>query len=180
MTPPWPVRDLAQVMRTVSGSATLANVRARLAVLGRALRDDDLEPFTRVMIDAAAGLSGVEVVEALQALERAALALGPFFAEYDVLVTPTIAEPVPPLGLLDTRDPETMVSLAGRYSALTSPFNITGQPALSLPLATDRSGLPIGVQFTTSFGGEDLLIRLGSQIEAAQPWDARPVWPPIG
>ena len=116
-SPPWPVRDLSQVMRTVSAAATLANVRARLAVLGRDLRDDDLEPFTRVMVDAAAGLSGVEVVEALQALERAALALGPFFAEHDVLVTPTIAEPVPPLGLLDTRDPSAMVSRAGAVAA---------------------------------------------------------------
>lgn len=177
--PPWPVADLAQVSRHVVGAATLVQIEDRLAALGRSLADDDLEPFTRALNDAATHTTATDLVRALQALERAARALGPFFEDHDVLVTPTIAEPVPPLGLLDTRDPAAMFTLAGRYSTLTSPFNMTGQPALSLPLGVDATGLPIGVQFVCRFGAEDLLIRLGSQIEAAAPWVSTPVWPPV-
>ena len=176
--PPWPLDDLRRVNRVVPGVATLTDIRARLAVLDRELRDDDLEPFTRVLVDAAAKFSGVDVIEALKALERAAQAFGPFFDDYDILLTPTLSQPVPPLGLLDTRDVAAMYANASRYSALTSPFNISGQPALSLPLAIDGDAMPIGLQFVARFGGEDVLIRLGSQLEAAQPWDSRPVWPP--
>ena len=63
-------------------------------------------------------------------------------------------------------------------SSLTSPFNTTGQPAVSLPLGTDSAGLPLGVQLVAAYGCEDLLIRVSSQLETAAPWSIEPVWPP--
>jgi len=60
---------------------------------------------------------------------------------------------------------------------MTSPFNVTGQPALSLPLAHDDDGMPIGVQLVAAFGREDVLLRVGAQLERAQPWSIRPMWP---
>ena len=75
---------------------------------------------------------------------------------------------------------QAMFTRARHYAAMTSPFNATGQPALSLPLAVGPNGMPIGSQFVARFGAEDLLIRLGSQIEQAYPWDTAPVWPPKG
>jgi amidase len=131
-----------------------------------------------MIYDAAQGVLGSEVIAALQTLERVAHRIGAFFEEHDLLVTATVPHPTPPLGLLDVTDLQAMSSNAGKYAAMTGPFNITGQPALSLPLATADDGMPIGVQFVAAFGREDLLVRAGSQIERAQPWNIRPMWPP--
>jgi amidase len=178
--PDYPFPLILDALRTLFAITTSSQVDARLAALGRELEDDDLEPFTFMIYASAKGLTGEDVHNAYIALERSARELGAFFADHDVLVTPTVARPAPELGLLDVTDLEAMSSHAGKYAALTSPYNVTGQPALSLPLATRDDGMPIGVQFIAAFGREDLLLRLGSQIEAAVPWDTRPVWPARG
>ncbi len=177
-TPPWPLADLAEVMSTVMGVVSLGQIQDRLASLGRDLAEDDLEPFTRVLLGRSEAATAVEFMRSLQAVERAGRALGPFFEDFDLLLTPTLAEPVPPLGHLDTRVPATMYQRAGLFSALTGPFNVTGQPAISLPLGTDSSGLPIGVQLVARFGAEDLLIAVSSQIEQVAGWKTGAVWPP--
>lgn len=155
-----------------------ARVDAWLETTGRTLGDDDLEPFTRVMYDVGKGLSGVDVVRALEAVELTGRAVGPFFERHDVLLTATIAEPAPALGVLDTTSPEVMYARAGDFSAMTSIYNVTGQPAVSLPTGRDAGGVPIGTQLATRFGDEALLLRVAAQIEAAEPWPTKPVWPP--
>lgn len=177
-TPPYPVDALRLVMTTVMAVPMATEIDQRLAELGRELRDDDLEPFTRVLYDVALGTSGRDVVRGLQALEDAGHALGPFFERYDVLVTPTMPVPVPRLGVLDTTDVDAMYRNAAPYASLTSFCNATGQPAISLPAGLDGDGLPVGVQLAAAYGREDLLIRLAAQLEAARPWPTAPVWPP--
>ena len=76
-----------------------------------------------------------------------------------------------------TTRPETMVG-AARFSAFTGIFNVTGQPAASVPCGADARGLPIGVQLVGSYGAEDVLIRLASQVEEAAPWPRIAPWPP--
>ena len=96
---------------------------------------------------------------------------------FDLLVTPTIPEPPPPLGELvpDSREPLKGFQKSGGLVAFTVPFNVTGQPAISLPLHWTPGGLPVGVQLVAAIGHEDLLIRVASQLEQAQPWiDRRP------
>jgi amidase len=61
---------------------------------------------------------------------------------------------------------------------MTSIYNVTGQPAISLPTGRDGSGVPIGTQLAARFGNEALLLRVAAQVEAAEPWPAKPVWPP--
>jgi amidase len=175
--PDFPFDAILDALRTLFAITTSAQVDARLAELGRELDDTDLEPFTFMMYVSAKGLTGEDVHEAYASLERSARGLGAFFVDHDVLVTSTVARPAPELGLLDVTDLEVMSSHAGKYAALTSPYNVTGQPALSLPLATDGDGMPVGVQFVAAFGREDVLFRLGSQLEAEVPWNTRPVWP---
>lgn len=177
-TPTYPADAIVDVMRVCMTVALAAEVDDRLAELGRDLRDDDLEPFSRLLYDVGSQTAGTDMVRALGQVERTGHAVGPFFDDHDLLVTPTIAEPVPPLGLLDTTDVDAMYRLAGDYSAMTSVWNVSGQPAISLPLAADATGLPIGVQIVAAYGREDLLLRVASQLEAAQPWPTRPVWPP--
>jgi amidase len=151
-------------------------VDTRLAALGRELRDDDLEPFTRVLCDGGRAMSGTTVIGALQQLERTGRELAPFFEQYDLLLTPTMAIRVPELGWVDTARPETMVN-ASAFSAFTGVFNTTGHPAMSVPAGVDGNGMPIGVQFVARLGHEATLLRLASALEIAAPWPTTPVVP---
>ncbi|MGI9604095.1 MAG: amidase [Acidimicrobiales bacterium] len=176
--PEYPVEAMGIVMRTLMGVPLAVKVERRLAELGRELRDDDLEPFTRFMYDSAASVPGTAIIEAMELVETVSRDIGSFFVEHDLLLTPTLPQPTPPLGFLDTTDLETMFERAGIYASLTSPFNMTGQPAVSMPLATDSTGMPVGVQLVAAYGREDLLVSTSSQLEAATPWSIAPVWPP--
>lgn len=178
-TPAYPVEALQAASRVVMSVPLAADIDARLAQLGRSLADGDVEPFTRVLYEMGRAATGIDVVRALGEVERAGHALGPFFAEHDVLLTPTLPVPPPPLGVLDTTDVQAMYTHASRFASLTSFCNVTGQPAISLPAGTDADGLPIGVQLVAAFGREDLLLRLAAQIEQARPWPTAPFWPPV-
>jgi amidase len=99
-------------------------------------------------------------------------------AGFDLLLTPTMAEPPAVLGdMVGTRDdPWHGLARATPFAAYAAPFNVTGQPAISLPLywMADH-GLPIGVQLVASQNREDVLVRVAAQVEAARPWaDRRP------
>jgi amidase len=176
--PDWPIEDLRAAMGALMAAPLTVDIDTRLAELGRELADDDLEPMTRMMYDGARGMAATDLVRALQAVERAGHALGRFHQTYDLLLTPTIARPVPPLGTLDMTRPETMIEHGAAFSSFTGFANTTGQPAVSLPLATDSTGMPLGIQLVAAFGREDLLLRVSAQVEAAAPWSISPVWPP--
>src|SRR5699024_232710 len=99
--------------------------------------------------------------------ERTGWDIARFFTEYDLLLTPTVAATTPPLGTLDTTDPEGIREKGGVYSSFTAVFNVTGQPAISLPFGTDENGLPLGAQFVAPHGDDALLLRLAAQLEQA-------------
>ena len=103
--------------------------------------------------------------------------VAPFFQQYDVLVTPTLAELPATLGLLDQNKAGMSAFDWTRqvfnYCPFTPLFNTTGQPAMSLPLNWSDDGLPIGVQIVGRFGDEATLIRLAAQLEQAMPWATR-------
>jgi amidase len=92
-----------------------------------------------------------------------------------VLLTPTLAEPPPKLGDLvsSPSDPGRPFFRSVPFVTFTAPFNVTGQPAMSLPLHWSNDGLPIGVQLVAAYSREDLLFRLASQLEQARPWSGR-------
>ncbi len=175
--PEYPHDAVVHAMSVVMTAPLAADVDARLDELGRELRDDDLEPFTRMLYGLGKSVTGTRYVAALRDVERAGLAMGAFFETYDVLVTPTMAVPPPPLGRLDPTDVDAMVEHAGACAAHTSLANVTGQPAISLPLATFADGLPLGIQLTAGSGREDVLVRIAAQLEEAQPWSTAPAWP---
>ena len=94
---------------------------------------------------------------------------------WDLLLTPTVAEPAPLLAEFDPvpGDPSAQMRRAGEWVVYTPPFNMSGQPAISLPLHWNDAGLPIGVQLVAAYGREDVLVRVASQLEAAHPWAHR-------
>jgi amidase len=117
----------------------------------------------------------VDYARAILVVHRTGRAVARFFTRFDILVTPTMAHMPYPLGVLDlnTEDVAGFVAARLRSTAFTSLFNSSGNPAMSVPLAWSREGLPIGVQFVAPFGDEARLFRLGAQLEAAQPWADR-------
>ena len=95
---------------------------------------------------------------------------------FDVLVTPTVNGPPPRLGFLDADgDLKASAQRVREFMPYTPQLNVTGQPAISLPLHTSDTGLPMGVQLVGAYGREDVLLRLAAQLEQAAPWaDRRP------
>lgn len=94
---------------------------------------------------------------------------------FDLLLMPTLAEPPPRLGEFVSTAAEPLAAglRAARLTPFTTYANVTGQPAISLPLFWSAGGLPIGVQLVAAYGREDLLIRVAAQLEAARPWAGR-------
>ena len=91
-----------------------------------------------------------------------------------MLLTPTLAEPPVPLGTFVNNEMPILGFLrAAAFAPFCAGFNITGQPAISLPLGMSDDGLPIGVHLVAAYGREDVLIRVASQLEQAAPWAAR-------
>ena len=98
--------------------------------------------------------------------------MGEFADQYDIMLSPTTAAPAPRLGEIDmdSEDLKGYMQATNRYTAFTQLLNVTGQPAISLPLGHSAEGLPIGVQLAARQGGEGLLFGLAAQLERARPW----------
>jgi len=145
---------------------------------GKAPTAADVEPLTWALTELGRSSSGpvyLGAIEWLQAFSRRTAAW--WAGGFDVLVTPTLAELPPRLGEFDSPADNPLAGLfrAGALVPFTPVFNVTGQPAISLPLGMSDSGLPVGVQLVAAFGREDLLIQVASQLENAAPWsDRRP------
>jgi amidase len=133
------------------------------------------EPETRALIEAAAHLNAVDYVLATARLRELSRQIVAFFDDFDLLLTPTLAQPPVPIGALEDEDPWVQFANAGRFTPFTQVANITGLPAVSLPLSWSDDGLPIGVQLVGRPAAEATLIRVSAQLEQARPWrDRRP------
>lgn len=139
---------------------------------GRKPKVDQLESLTWAMYEWGKKQTVTELYNCLRALQRVSQAVHTFFTEYDIMITPTIAEPPVPLGTFDPTDDNPIQGLirSGSFSPFTSICNVTGQPAMSVPLYWNAENLPIGIQFIGRFGGEATLFRLAAQLEEARPW----------
>jgi amidase len=178
--PAWPaaLADEAASSRFMSLWATqMAMARAGFAAtLGRDVTADDIEPVNWIQAEHAAGMSAVDYAAALAASYAFRRDVQGWWADgWDLLLTPTLAEPPPTLAEFAPvpGDPAAQMRRAGRWIAFTPAFNMSGQPAISLPLHWSDAGLPIGVQLVAAYGREDVLVRVASQLEAAHPWAAR-------
>jgi len=121
--------------------------------------------------------SAVDYVRAGWIIRDVQRKLADFFDTYDILLTPTVDHPSPLLGAIDSQsdDLEAFYKATVGFIPYTQMFNMSGQPAASIPLYWDQAGLPIGVQIAARLGGEATLFRLASQFEQARPWfDRRP------
>jgi amidase len=147
---------------------------------GKTIVKDDVEPLTWAMAEIGRIFSAREYIAALQGLHAHGRRIASWWASgFDLLLTPTLGQPPPPLGSFPSTADEPFLSASRQtpFVTYTSPFNITGQPAISLPLCWNAVGLPIGVQLVAACGREDTLLRVAAQLEQARPWSGRR--PPI-
>ncbi len=159
----WTARDLDQLE----------------ALVGVPIEEDDLEPATVALAEIGRSVTAVAYLEAQEHLQAWSRRVCRWWEDHDLLVLPTLPEPPPMLGEFGgtAEDPMAGASRSAPFVVFTAPFNITGQPVISLPMHWTEGGLPVGVQLVAAYGREDLLLRVAAQLEQAQPWAQR--LPPV-
>ncbi|MEV0233934.1 amidase family protein [Nonomuraea sp. NPDC050786] len=170
-----PPVDWDAVMRTWVLEAV-----ALFSMLLLAPREPDpamMEAVSRRFLQATKEYSALDLLAALNAQNRVTRSVSAFFTGYDLLITPALGRLPAPHGTLRYNDPEhtltSWLESLAEYGPFTVLFNITGQPAISLPLGTGDDGLPIGVQIIAGYGREDLLFQVAAHLEQAMPWKDR-------
>jgi amidase len=144
--------------------------------LGRTLGSDDVEPLTWALAEQGRNTPAPRYVEAVEFVHGFSRRVAAWWEQgFDLLLTPTTAALAPRLGALANSKEQPLAPFlrAAPYGAFTSAYNLTGQPAISLPMHWSESGLPVGAQLVAAWGREDLLLRVASQLEAARPWRDR-------
>jgi amidase/6-aminohexanoate-cyclic-dimer hydrolase len=169
------VEPYREATGTIIGASTRATMEDRARALGRPLVPEDVEPGTWLVASIGASRDAVAYVRALRTLHRVGRELARFLERYDVILTPTLAVPPPPLGVLSLSNPNPGESVATLFQTVgfTQLANAAGNPAMSVPLTWDADGLPIGAQFMGRMDDEATLFRLAAQLEQARPWFER-------
>jgi amidase len=144
--------------------------------IGRPLTSEEFEPVNRVQAEIAAHFTAVDYALAFSAATHFRRSVQAWWAEgWDLLLTPTVAELPLPLGTIgnDPDNPLAAMERSFQFIPFTPPFNLSGQPAINVPVEWTDAGLPVGVQLVAGYGREDLLLRVAGQLEAARPWIQR-------
>ena len=173
--------EVATGVITFFGTSVAAGLDHWSQRTGRPITKDDVEAPTWALAEMGRAITGPQFWLAREQTLSHARRVAQWWADgFDLLLTPTLCEPPPPLGHFKGTPENPLEGLArgASFALFTAPFNASGQPAISLPLGMSSDGLPIGVQLVAAFGREDVLIRVAAQIEEAAPWIGRR--PPIG
>ena len=167
--------DERHFMRMVA-AWTAHDLDAAIAAGGEPLREGDLEPHTAIVYQLGKSLGAPDYLRAQVWLQGWARRIAAWWdTGYDLLLTPVAAAPPQRIGSSPATADDPMGPLRGTvpYIAFTAPFNVTGQPAASIPLAWNREGLPIGVQLVAALGEDTRLLQISAELERAAPWAQR-------
>jgi amidase len=173
--PALPGKDTLRIFTGVFGPAIALGVAYGELLAGRPPEDDEIEPLSRALWEISLGMTSVEYLAALAQLQALARSVIAFFAEYDVLLTPALAERPLAIGECDGLGENPMEDFArsGRFTPYTALFNVTGQPAISLPAGFGEDGLPTNAHIVGKPLGEETLLQLAAQLENARPSNGR-------
>ncbi len=158
---------------TIIAADTEALFREFEALLGRPIAEDEIEPRNVFYRQVGAATDAVSYLLSRAWIGIWARRMASWWTDHDLLLTPTLGAPPPELGWFTAEGPEVEGPRIVSFIPYTAQFNMTGQPAVSLPLHWTPDGLPVGVQLVAGYGREDLLIRVASQLEQAAPWAQR-------
>ena len=167
--------DPAATITAIVGGNTALTVRLLEQRFGREMTDKDLEILTLAHSHNAKRNTATDYVAAQLAAFQISRALASFFEGCDIFLCPTLCAPPLRIGELNTmsNDLSHIAPILRRYMPGTSMFNMSGQPAMSVPLAWNKAGLPLGMMFSARFGDEATLFRLAGQLEQMRPWNNR-------
>jgi amidase len=176
--PPWQRPELSAVFTANFGPAVCAQIKLGEMLAGRPATADDMEPLSWALYQLCQSITSIDGLMAEFQLHGVGRELITWVAQYDALLTPALAEAPVTLGTLDpldADDPMGAFTRSASFTPYTPPMNISGAPAISLPLYQREDGLPLGVQIIGQPAGEAELLSLAAQLEAAHPWaDRRP------
>ncbi|WP_413872204.1 amidase [Albidovulum sp.] len=171
-------RGMMEAWTRIVGCGTALSIRKALAAKRRELGRDDVEDVGRSAVAYAATLSGADYLDAVGKIHAYGREMAGFFADWDMLLTATLAEPPAEIGRFghkgrDYVDYRMGPGMVFDYSPFCAAFNASGQPAVSLPLHMTAEGLPVGVHLAARFGADEELIALSAEVEATAPWAGR-------
>jgi Asp-tRNA(Asn)/Glu-tRNA(Gln) amidotransferase A subunit family amidase len=174
--PKLAIGDMFASMGVATAVGMLTTVKLREKAIGRAAREDEFEPLNWRSLQLARSFSAEQAFMARLVFDQTARTLDLFLADYDLILSPVTSAPAPELGAMSLDQPyEDFVKVAMTASPFTAMFNMSGHPAMSVPLHWNAQGMPIGAQFAGRFGAEATLLALAAQLEQAAPWkDRRP------
>jgi amidase len=167
---------VVQTYVTIVATNTARALESWGTQVGRDVTADAVEPLTWALAEIGRGMSAPQLLAAIESAHLLGRRLTAWWESgYDLLLTPTQGAAPPELGWLSSTAEEPLRAFlrAAPYGVFTLPFNISGQPALSLPGFWTDAGLPIGAQLVAAFGREDVLLSVAAQLEAAHPWHER-------
>jgi amidase len=161
---------------TVVSSNVARALDAWSARIGTPIGSGDVETLTWILAERGRSTSAADLLATLEWVHAYGRRLAAWWQRgFDVLLTPSTAAPAPKIGYLTSTPEEPLRAFmrAAPYGAFTFPFNMSGQPAISLPTHWTTDDVPVGTQLVAAYGREDLLLRLAAQIEGAAPWNGR-------
>jgi amidase/6-aminohexanoate-cyclic-dimer hydrolase len=172
-------RDPADVIREIVAANTAMGVRLAEQRFGRKMTEDDFEVLTLASARRGETATSADYVAAQLGAFQISRALAEFMASCDAFLCATLCTPPLRIGEIDpmSQDLSHIAPILRRYMPSTSMFNMSGQPAMSVPLAWNGAGLPLGMMFAARFGDEATLFRLAAQLEQERPW--RTKIPPV-
>jgi amidase len=165
--------EIPEHFNTIIAADTEATMQAFEMLLGRPIGEDEIEPRNAAYRRAGRQLSAAAYLQSRAWLGMWARRMAAWWNGHDLLLTPTLGAPPPELGWFTAAGPREEGTRIASFIPYTAQFNLTGQPAISLPLHWTPGGLPVGVQLAAPYGREDVLIRIASQLEQAAPWSQR-------
>ncbi len=177
-SPEMNVKAMGSALFKLWAGGKTADMMDMARLSGKSLSPEEFEPLTWAWYQIGLKQTAADHVRNLTVLQGISRQIAQFFETYDLWLTPTLAEPPVPLGTFDSPPEEPLKGLfrSGEFMPFTAAANVTGQPAMTVPLFWNGEGLPIGIQFMGRYGDETTLFRVASQLETARPWrDRRPV-----
>ena len=160
---------------TVWTSGVSHNLKFISEQRGTAVRQEEVEPLTWALHEVGRSKSSADYLMAIQQFQKFSRKVAARFQEFDIWITPTLGLPPVPIGFLDSPLEEPLKGFfKGKdFVPFTAVYNVTGQPAMSLPLLWNQEGLPLGCQFAARYGDETTLFQLAAQLAQASPWAGR-------